>query len=118
MKRILYYFLFLTVTTMSAPVLSDVVLINNFSVEKGREQQAIEAWEAARDFLSKQPGYISTKLHKSLSSDATYQLINVAEWESPALFKQAIGRMMKAKVFPKVEGLQNDPALYTVIRGG
>lgn len=38
-------------------------------------------WEMARDFLNDQTGYVSTKLHQSLSPDAKYLLINGAEWK-------------------------------------
>ncbi len=35
-----------------------VILIDPFEVPEGREQEALEEWEAAAAFLRKQPGYI------------------------------------------------------------
>ncbi len=93
-----------------------VVLINMFTVPEGKLDDAVTAWEAGRDFLSQQKGYISTKLHKSLSPDAQYHLINVAEWETAEDFKTATAAMRANSSFPPVEGVTVAPALYTVIR--
>lgn len=95
---------------------SGVTLINPFVVQKGFLKQAIAMWDIARDFLKEQPGYISTKLHQSLAADASYQLINVAQWESAALFKQAVGKMRKADILPRIEGVSGAPQLYAVVR--
>ncbi|MEM7169839.1 MAG: antibiotic biosynthesis monooxygenase family protein [Pseudomonadota bacterium] len=95
---------------------TSVVLINPFTVPVGKVDEAIKAWEAGRDFLSQQPGYISTKLHQSLTVDAQYQLINVAEWESPEAFRAATSAMRENGKFPPVEGVVVGPALYHVIR--
>ncbi len=93
-----------------------VTLINVFEAPAEQLDAAIAGWEAARDFLAKEPGYISTSLHQALTSDARFQLINVAIWESPAAFQAAIGKMQAAKVFPRLEGVIANPALYRVIR--
>lgn len=98
--------------TKKAPV----VLINPFTVPEGRVEEAIVLWEAGRDFLAKQPGYLSTKLHQSLSPDAPYQLINVAEWESIETFKAATTKMRALPDLPIVEGVSSAPQLYEVIR--
>ncbi|MGI9503297.1 MAG: antibiotic biosynthesis monooxygenase family protein [Geminicoccaceae bacterium] len=93
-----------------------VILINPFTVPKDKLDDAIKSWESGRDFLSQQPGYISTKLHQSLSPDAQYLLINVAEWETPEDFKAATTAMRANAKFPPVEGVVPAPALYSVIR--
>ena len=69
--------------------------------------------------LKHEPGYVSTNLHQSLQPDATYQLVNVAEWESAKAFKSASQKMkdyFRSEKINMVEGLKNDPALYRVIR--
>ena len=66
-----------------------VVLINTFTVPVEQIDATIAMWEIARDFLKTRPGYISTKLHRSLSPEAKYLLINVAQWESPEAYKAA-----------------------------
>jgi len=95
---------------------TSVILINPFTVPVGKVDEAIKAWEAGRDFLSQQPGYISTKLHQSLTTEAQYQLINVAEWESPEAFRAATTAMRENAKFPPVEGVKAAPALYHVVR--
>lgn len=95
---------------------SSVILINPFTVPEGKLDEAIKSWENGRDFLSQQPGYISTKLHQSLDPEAQYALINVAEWETPAQFKAAIAAMRARSAFTPIEGVVPAPALYKVIR--
>lgn len=94
----------------------NTILINTFTVPATMLNETIAMWEIARDFLDDQPGYVSTKLHKSLSPDAKYQLINVAEWESADAFKEATAKLQKAKILPHIEGVIPGPHLYTVIR--
>ena len=90
-----------------------VTLINVFEVPEGRYEEALEMWEASRDVMAAQPGYISTRLHSALDPSARFQLINIAEWESPADF-QAAARALKEADIPEVEGLSFYPMLYTV----
>ncbi len=101
-----------TAMTKSMPV----ILINPVTVPEEKLDEAIKAREAGRDFLAQQPGYISTKLHQSLSPDAQYLLINVAEWETPEDFQAAIAAMRVKAEFPPVKGVVPAPALYKVIR--
>ena len=93
-----------------------VVLINPFIVPEGKLAESIVFWENARDYLKEQPGYVSTKLHKSLKPDATFELINVAVWESAEAFMAATQKMRKEVKMKPVDGLMADPALYEVIR--
>lgn len=92
-----------------------LVLINPFVVPAGSEDEAVAMWMKARDFLQLQPGYISTKLHKSISTDATYTLINVAQWESIEAFREATKAMRKSGAIPRIEGVKGDPELYRII---
>lgn len=100
----------------ATPAAADVTLINTFEVPPGQLEQAIAAWEKARDFLSREPGYISTALHRSMHPNARFALINVARWDSVEAFHKARQRMREAGVFPRVEGLTYTPGLYRVIR--
>lgn len=94
---------------------ADVTLINVFEVPEGKLDETMKAWEAARDFLSEQPGYVSTALHQSLDERARFQLINVAIWKSAADFRAATTNMRDQGVFPRIEGLGVTPALYEVV---
>lgn len=93
-----------------------IILINPFTVPKSELDNTVKSWESARDFLSQQPGYISTELHQSLSPNAEYRLINVAKWRSAEEFKAATAAMQKNGAFPPIEGVTASPALYKVIR--
>lgn len=93
-----------------------VTLINSFEVPAGKLEESVIFWEACRDFLKTQPGYVSTKLHQSLKTDARFQLVNVAIWETPQDFMTASGKMSKELGVAPVEGLKPNASLYTVIR--
>jgi heme oxygenase (mycobilin-producing) len=69
-----------------------VVLINAFEVPEEQDEAFLEAWEHSRAFLSTQPGYLSTRLHRSLSPAAGFRFINVALWQSPQAFQAAISQ--------------------------
>ena len=50
-----------------------VVLINVFEVPEGDDETFLDAWERSRAFLSTQEGYLSTRLHRSLSTSADFR---------------------------------------------
>lgn len=114
MKKLLTTALALALATTNAR--AEVTLINVFEVPPDKRDAVVSAWEAARDFLSAQPGYVDTALHESLSPDDRFRLINVAKWESPSDFLAATAAMRAAGVFPPIEGLGINPALYRIIR--
>lgn len=101
--------------TVAVPASADVVLINVFEVPPGQRAATIAAWEKARDFLTRQPGYISTELHGALAPNARFELVNVARWETPESFVDAMQAMRAAGVFVPPKGVMATPALYSVI---
>jgi len=109
--------IFLFITPVNAAEGEEkVILINTFTVPVGAMEEAIDMWEKARDFLKDQPGYLSTKLHRSLTANARYQLINVAEWKNAETFKAATKLMREEANLPRIKGLSSSPFLYKVIR--
>ncbi len=93
----------------------DVTLINVFEVPQGQYEAAVDMWVQSRNFLQKQPGYISTALHKSIGPDAKFQLINIAKWESAEAFQAASKAMRETSGIKPVKGLKFTPGLYQVI---
>jgi heme oxygenase (mycobilin-producing) len=66
-----------------------VVLINAFEVPAEEDEAFLRGWERAQAFLSTQEGYLSTRLHRSLSPTADLRFVNVALWQSEQTFQAA-----------------------------
>ncbi|GGD61947.1 heme-degrading monooxygenase HmoA [Rhizobium sp. BK226] len=66
---------------------SAIVLINLFTLDKADEQAFLEAWQADAAFMKRQPGFISTQLHRAIGESPAY--LNYAVWESTADFRAA-----------------------------
>ncbi|MEM7462310.1 MAG: antibiotic biosynthesis monooxygenase family protein [Pseudomonadota bacterium] len=66
---------------------SPVVLVNLFTVDPGDQEALVEAWRADALWMKKQPGYISTQLHKAVGGSSMY--LNYAIWGSVSNFKAA-----------------------------
>lgn len=93
-----------------------VVLINIFDVPPGQEEATQRFWERARDFLKTQPGYVNTRLHKNIDSKGRFQLINIAEWNSPQAFQAASQAMAKTLTDnPPPPGVTFTPGLFRVV---
>jgi len=67
-----------------------VVLINTFTVQPEEAELLLQAWAADAAFFKRQPGFISTQLHRGIAGSCVF--INYAVWESVAHFRQALGR--------------------------
>lgn len=102
--------------TMEKSEMNYTTLINSFEVPEGKLEESVIYWEACRDFLKTQPGYVSTKLHQSIKDDARFLLVNVAIWETPKTFMEASAKMSKELGIAPPEGLRPNPSLYNVIR--
>jgi heme-degrading monooxygenase HmoA len=66
---------------------SPVVLFNVFTLDPADEQTFLEVWQADAAFMKRQPGFISTQLHRAIGESPTY--LNYAVWESTAAFRAA-----------------------------
>ena len=95
--------------------MSNVVLINVFEVPAGKDEEFLQGWEAARDFMQRQKGYVSTRLHSSLDPSTRFRFINVAEWETPADFQTALNQPEFVKLREEIP-FAHYPSLYQVIR--
>src|SRR5256886_16891125 len=92
-----------------------VTLINVFSVPKGKEDEFVKWWQDVKASITKQPGFISGKFHRSVKPDSRYNFINVALWESEDLYwkvYEKIATPMKGKLDQLGDGMS--PALCTV----
>ncbi|MBN8605764.1 MAG: antibiotic biosynthesis monooxygenase [Caulobacterales bacterium] len=66
---------------------SPAVLVNLFEVDADDEAALLVAWEADANWMKRQPGYISTQLHRAVGGGRLY--LNYAVWESVAHFRAA-----------------------------
>jgi heme-degrading monooxygenase HmoA len=97
--------------------MAKVILINPFEVPKGKEEECVAFWERAAEYMKRQPGFISTRLHRVVAPGARFALINVAEWESAEHFYAATAsEEFKKLVEPYMEVFPHYPGLYEVIR--
>ena len=67
--------------------LAPVVLINVFSVDAKDVDALLQAWAHDANWMKRQPGYISTQLHRGIGGSCVF--LNYALWESVAHFRQA-----------------------------
>lgn len=66
---------------------SPAVLVNVFTLDKADEDSFLKAWRDDAAFMKRQPGFISTQLHRAIGESPTY--LNYAVWESTASFRAA-----------------------------
>jgi heme-degrading monooxygenase HmoA len=66
---------------------SPVVLVNVFTLDKADEEIFLSAWQDDAAFMKRQPGFISTQLHRAIGDSPTY--LNYAVWESTDDFRAA-----------------------------
>src|SRR6201996_7247981 len=66
-----------------------VVLLNIFTLDTADEPGFLKIWQNDAAFMKRQPGFISTQLHRALGDSPTY--LNYAVWESTAHFRAAFG---------------------------
>lgn len=64
-----------------------VVLVNVFTVDPSDQEALVEAWRNDALWMKKQPGYISTQLHKAVGESSMY--LNYAIWDSVSDFRAA-----------------------------
>ena len=64
-----------------------VVLVNVFTLNQADEPVFLKIWQDDAAFMKRQPGFISTQLHRALGENPTY--LNTAVWESTAAFRAA-----------------------------
>jgi quinol monooxygenase YgiN len=64
-----------------------VVLVNYFTLDQADEAAFLKAWRADAAYMGKQPGLISTQLHRAIGESPTY--LNYAVWEDTAQYRAA-----------------------------
>jgi heme-degrading monooxygenase HmoA len=92
-------------------------LINVFEVDPEKLELFLAGWRERAELMSKQPGVVSVRLHRALSPDARFQVINVAVWESADALRAATAQQdwqqMALRAVDEL-GFTANPALYKV----
>jgi heme-degrading monooxygenase HmoA len=90
---------------------SPVVLVNVFTLDQADEQTFLQAWQDDALFMKRQPGFISTQLHRAIGESPTY--LNYAVWESTADFRAAFAHPeFKAKLSAYPSSAVASPHLF------
>ena len=95
-----------------------VTLINVFELDSEHVEPFLADWRKRAEFMSKQPGFRSFRIHQALSSRARFQLVNVAEWDSTdALGAATAHHEFQASARESVEkfGVTAYPGVYQVV---
>jgi heme-degrading monooxygenase HmoA len=95
-----------------AGVTESVVLINAFEVAPERDEEFLMTWAHARDWLREQPGYLGTRLHRSLDPKSEFRFINRGTFRTADEFTRAISD----PAFPGgAMRFRSHPMLYEVV---
>jgi hypothetical protein len=92
-----------------------VVTISAFEVPRDRIDQVVEIWQRYSQLLTKQPGYISSRLHRATEPGTRFPLVNVSEWKSEQDYHNAVEQMIAELGMPNVPGLRVHPAIYETV---
>jgi heme-degrading monooxygenase HmoA len=90
------------------------VLVNVFTLDKADEQTFLQVWQDDAEFMKRQPGFISTQLHRAIGESPTY--LNYAVWESTAHFRAAFAHPeFRAKISAYPASAIASPHLFQTV---
>ncbi len=76
-----------TLQSQLAQPAAPVIVVNLFTVAPEDAARFTEAWAADAAVMKRQPGFISTQLHRGIGGSGVF--LNYAVWESVEQFRQA-----------------------------
>jgi heme oxygenase (mycobilin-producing) len=97
-----------------------VTFINVFEVPVEQIDTFIAHWRALAKIMSTAPGFRDARLHRALTSQTRFQIINVANWESPQAWEAATANPefqngLRALAHDAEVQFSANPALYEVV---
>ena len=88
-----------------------VVLVNTFTVAPEDAELLLAVWAEDAAYMKRQPGFISTQMHRGTAGSATF--VNVAVWESAAALRAAFfSPEFQAQVARYPESATTSPHLF------
>ena len=95
-----------------------ITLINVFEIRPDDVERFMQQWRERADFLGRQPGFRSLRLHRALNPDSRFQLVNVAEWDSAEALQAATAQdffQQSAQRSMRELAVAAHPAVYRVV---
>ena len=95
-----------------------VTLINVFEIRADDVDRFLEDWRQRAEFMRRQPGFRSLRLHRAVDADAQFQVINVAEWDSAEALQAAASQdffQQSAQRSVQEFAVTAHPAIYRVV---
>jgi len=88
-----------------------VTLVNTLVVSPDDADQLLAVWATDAAIMKRQPGFISTQLHRGIAGSGTF--LNYAVWETVAHFRAAFGNPeFQAQLGHYPEGMIASPHLF------
>ena len=97
--------------------MSPVTFINIFTIDTDQVDAFLAGWRERAAFMSRQPGFRSFRLHRALTPDTPFQLVNVAEWDSVEALKAATAQpFFRESVQRSIDefNVTAHPAIYSI----
>lgn len=69
---------------------NEVTSIDVFELSGSPIDELIESWYGLGGYLSGTAGFREARLHRAVSPDAPYQLVNIAHWDSVERWRTAL----------------------------
>ena len=91
-----------------------VILVNKFHVADAAVERFLQTWGEDAAFMKRQPGFISTQLHRGIGGSGVF--LNYAVWESVEVFRAAFSQPEFQEALSKYpENIEASPHLFQKI---
>lgn len=91
-----------------------VTLVNSFHVAPDDADAFVRAWQSDGEYMSGQPGYITTQLYRGIGGSTTF--INVAVWESSSALRDALSDPeFQRRIGRYPTGTESSPHLFAKV---
>lgn len=94
---------------------SDCWLVNPFEIQDAQVPPVLDMWDQAKDYMVEKAGFINARLFRSRRPHDTYNLINVAQWESRRHFLDALHNQQYDRHREKSQAYSLHPSLCRAV---
>ncbi len=95
---------------------SQCTVIVAYEVAYEDADRFLDSWEKANDHLKKQPGFVSTALHRAVSANPDFRFVNVGCWEDEDAFRNATQTHEFKEVSARLVPFNIHASAYEVVR--